>query len=407
MASIKIIRRKTNLQKDIHPIILRVIKDRKIKVITLGLECSENDWDEVNSKFKKSHPNYIQRNRLLLKLQEKALKIIDDYQLNEEDFSLEMFEEKFRGKEISKMTVSEFWIEKIQDLEKAGRIGNAKAYKDTYTSFYKFVKNDKLTFKQLDILLLSKYETYLRSIGNTNGGIGIKMREIRAVYNDAIKKGVTKQGNYPFRDYKIGHFKSKGDKQALTIDEMKRFLQFEYGKYPHLIDSYYYFIFSYYARGMNFKDLMLLKWKNINGNRIEYTRAKTKKKFSISISAPMKEILNYYKSSASSYIFPILLQENLTSHQIANRKHKILSRYNKQLKEIAKIQNIERNITSYVARHTFATHLKFSEVSTDKISQLMGHSDIKVTQHYLSEFGDEELDEAVKKLVQEQQAIYA
>jgi integrase len=264
-----------------------------------------------------------------------------------------------------------------------------------------------LTFKQLDTTLLSKYETHLRSIGNKNGGIGLKMREIRALYNDAIKKGIAKQENYPFRDYKIGQFKSKGAKQALLIKEMKQFLDFDFQKYPHLINAYHYFIFSYYAGGMNFQDLMLLKWKNIIGDRIQYTRSKTKKTFNISITEPMREIINYYKNLNSSYIFPIILQDNLSPQQIANRKHKVLSRYNIQLKEIAKIQKIEKNITSYVARHSFATNLKFMDVSTDKISQLMGHSDMKVTQHYLNEFGDDVLDEAVKKLIQEPQQLYA
>lgn len=404
---VKIVIRNKKRKDGAYPIVLSVSINRKTKVISTGIYCKKEDW--LGDKLSKNHPNYITRNRHLLKLQEKALKILDDYQLNEEDFTMDMFEEKFRGKEISKMTVSEFWLEKISDLEKAGRIGNAKAYKDTYRSFYKFIQNKKLSFKQLDVALLSKYETHLRGIGNNNGGIGVKMREIRALYNDAIKKGIAKQGNYPFRDYKIGQFKSKGSKQALQIEEMKQFLNFDTDKYPHLINAYHYFIFSYYARGMNFKDMMLLQWKNIIGNRIQYTRSKTKKQFNIEINKPMKDILNFYKqqNQDSTYIFPVLLQDDLTPQQIANRKHKVLSKYNIQLKEIAEIQKIDKNITSYVARHSFATNLKFMDVSTDKISQLMGHSDMKVTQHYLNEFGDDVLDEAVKKLLQEPQKLYA
>ena len=359
--------------------------------------------------LKRSHKNYIQRNRVLLKLQEKALKIIDEFTMNEEDYTLDMFEAKFRGKEISKLNVSEFWLDKITDLEKAGRIGNAKAYKDTYRSFFKFIKNHKIGFRQIDASLLSKYETYLRSTGNNDGGIGVKMRELRALFNDAIKKGITKQEYYPFRYYKISKLKSSESKQALLRDEMNSFKGLDLEKHPTLINAYYYFLFSYYARGMNFHDMMLLKWENIIGGRIQYSRSKTKKKFNISISEPMQEILEYYKkaNTLSTYIFPILLNDNLTPKQIANRKHKVLSRYNKKLKEIAAIQNINKTLTSYVARHSFATNLKFLDVSTDKISQLMGHSNIEVTKAYLREFGDYELDEEVKKLLEEPRLKYA
>src|SRR5690606_29602758 len=144
---VKIVIRNKQRKDGTYPIVLSVSINRRTKVISTGIYCKKEEW--IGDKLTKKHPNYITRNRHLLKLQEKALKILDDYQLNEEDFTLEMFEEKFRGKELSKMTVSEFWLEKIRDLEKAGRIGNAKAYKDTYRSFYKFIKNKKLSFKQL------------------------------------------------------------------------------------------------------------------------------------------------------------------------------------------------------------------------------------------------------------------
>jgi site-specific recombinase XerD len=404
---VKIILRKTERKDGTFPIVLSISKDRKTKVISSGIYCKKEHWS--NGKLSKKHPNFVTRNRHLLKMQERALKIIDEFKLNEIEFTVDMIAEKFKGKQNSNISVSEFWLDKISDLEEAGRIGNAKAYRDTYRSFFKFTNNSKISFRQIDATLLSKYETYLRSTGNKDGGIGVKMRELRALFNDAIKKGVTKQEYYPFRHFKISKLKSSESKQALLLDEIKCFEELDIEKHPHLTNAYHYFLFSYYARGMNFQDMMLLQWKNIVGNRIQYSRSKTKKKFSISISKPMQEILDYYKGSniGSSYIFPILLHNNLTPQQIANRKHKVLSRYNRRLKEIATVQNIDKTITSYVARHSFATNLKFLDVSTDKISQLMGHSNIEVTKAYLREFGDYELDKEVRKLFEEPTLKYA
>lgn len=409
MASINItLRNKPNKQNEL-PVILRIVKERKSKLISLGMRCEKKDWDTKKNEFKKSYPTASQRNRLLLKLEEKALQIIDEFALDNIDFTLNQFETKFRGRKSSKITVSEFWKEKVSDLNRAGRTGNARAYKDVYNSFFKFYKNKNLVFREITPNLLDKYETYLRSHGNTNGGIGVKMREIRALFNDAIKKGVVDQKYYPFKVYKVSKLKGKGIKKSLTRDEMKLMEAIDTDKHPHLIEAKNYMIFSYYMGGMNFVDLMKLKWENIQGDRILYIRSKTKGRFTVKMLAPVKEIITYYKTQKrqTEYVFPILLKDNLTPMQIENRKHKTLSKFNKQLKEISKIQGVKKNVTSYVIRHSFATNLKYAGISTDIIGESMGHHDVSVTKAYLKEFDDETIDDAMSKLLEEPELEYA
>tara|TARA_R110002072_G_scaffold121230_10_gene254722 strand:- start:812 stop:1309 length:498 start_codon:yes stop_codon:yes gene_type:complete len=153
--------------------------------------------------------------------------------------------------------------------------------------------------------------------------------------------------------------------------------------------------------GMNFIDLMKLNWDNVEEDKIKYIRSKTKGRFSVKILDPVREILNYYKSQnrKTNYVFPLLLKEGLTPVQIENRKLKTLKMFNKQLKEIAKIQGVNQNVTSYVIRHSFATHLKFAGISTDLIGELMGHHDVSVTQAYLKGFDDEMKDDAMSRLL--------
>lgn len=408
--SINIKQRNKPNSKGEYPIVIQIIKDRKAKIISTGYLCSKEEWDKQLSQFNKKCINYSKKNRVLMKLKEKAFSVIDDFALMQVDFTLQQFEQKFRGVEVAKKSVSQFWLEKIEELENSGRMGNAKAYKDTYRSFFKFNSLKNIEFKNIDPDLLSKYESFLRSTGSNDGGIGLKMREIRALYNDAINRGFAKQEHYPFKTFKLSKFRGSGTKDTLSKQEIEKFEQLNKEENMHLLNTYNYFIFSYYARGMNFADLMTLKWSDINGDRINYNRAKTKTKFSISINSPMRKILDYYKDvddSSTKYIFPILLKNEMTPKQIANRKSKVLKQYNKKLKQIASIQGIDKNITSYVARHSFATNLKFSGVSTDIISQIMGHSDIKVTQAYLRDFGDEELDDAVDRLLEEPMLKYA
>lgn len=409
MASINITLRNKPNRLEEYPVILRIVKERKSKIISLGMLCKKTDWDTRKNEFKKAYPNASQRNRVLLKQQEKALKIIDEFALDGIDFTLNQFEAKFRGRESSKVTVSEFWKEKIADLNKAGRTGNARAYKDVYNSFFKFHNNKNLVFREITPTLLDKYETYLRSNNNTDGGIGVKMRELRALFNDAIKKGVVDDKYYPFKVYKVSKLKGKGLKKALTRNEMKLMESLDVDKHPHLMNTKNYMIFSYYMGGMNFVDMMKLKWENVQGDRILYIRSKTKGRFTVKMLEPVKQIIAYYKAQnrPTDYVFPILLKESLTPIQIENRKHKTLSKFNKQLKEIAKIQGVEQNVTSYVIRHSFATNLKFAGISTDLIGESMGHHDVSVTKAYLKEFDDEIIDDAMSKLLEEPTLKYA
>ncbi|AXG73516.1 site-specific integrase [Flavobacterium arcticum] len=409
MASINITLRSKPNKKNEFPVILRIVKDRKSKLISLGMLCEKEDWDSKKNEFKKTYANASQRNRVLLKLQEKALKIIDEFALDDIDFTLNQFETKFRGRKSSSVTVSEFWKEKINDFIKAGRIGNSKPYKDTYNSFFKFHKNKNILFREVTPAFLDKYETFLRSNNNSNGGIGIKMRTIRALYNYAIKSGIVDEKYYPFKIYKISKFKAKGVKKALIRDEMKLMEAINTQKYPHLINTKNYLVFSYYMGGMNFVDMMKLKWDNIQGDRIQYIRSKTKGKFTVKMLEPVKQIIAYYKAQnrPTKYVFPILLKEDLSPVQIDNRKHKTLRRFNKQLKEIAEIQGLEQNVTSYVIRHSFATNLKFAGISTDVIGRSMGHADVSITQAYLKEFKDDIIDDAMSKLLEEPILQYA
>ena len=147
---------------------------------------------------------------------------------------------------------------------------------------------------------------------------------------------------------------------------------------------------------MNFTDQLHLEWNQIGGNKINYNRSKTKGNFNITILPPVRNILDYYKenSLATKYVFPILLKDEMTPIQIENRKHKTRKQYNKDLKEIAFHCEIDTNLTSYVARHSFANSLKQLGVATDVISEALGHQNLAVTQAYLKDLDSSVIDEA-------------
>lgn len=409
MISVKILLRKAKTKNDTYPIVIRVIKNRKIKTINLGLYSALNEWDEIKSLYNKKHHNYRNKNRILSYNLEKAEKIIDQFAIDGIDFSLKQFEQAFKGVQQNNKTVSEFWETKIENLLKVDRIGRAKTYKSTYKSFFQFIQNDNLLFKEITPSLLDDYEIFLLENNNTEGGVAVKMKDIRALFNEAIRRKVVDEKHYPFRVYQISKLKGNNVKLALSREAIKKMENLDIKKYPHLLDSKNYLMFSYYSRGMNFHDMVTLSWDNIQEDRIFYRRSKTKGLFNVEITKPLKEILDYYRKYGTStkYIFPILLNENLTPLQIDYRKTKCLKRFNKQLKEIARLVGIQEKVTSYTIRHSFATNLKQAGASTDIISEALGHSDIQVTQAYLKSFEDEVIDSAVRKLLREPLDRYA
>ncbi len=185
------------------------------------------------------------------------------------------------------------------------------------------------------------------------------------------------------------------------ISEIESFKNVECGGDIKLVNAKHYFPFSFYTRGMNFADMMRLRWFDVTDKRITYARAKTQGNFSLKIVPPVREILNYYNKNRrdTGYVFPILLHDVLTPMQIENRKHKILSQYNKALKILANKAGITKNVTSYVARHSFAMCLREKGISIDIIGETLGHQSVLTTKAYVRDFGVEVLDEAVEVLL--------
>lgn len=400
-ANIKIVLGNNPLANGEYALYLRIIKKKKKKQINIGIRCKQEHF--INEQLIKAHLRHKVENELLFRLKTRALEIIREFQLKNQDFTLDEFEQAFRGegKNNTELCAITFSDEIIDELERSHKIGNAAVYKEIKTALIRFA-GKKVLFKQITPTFLDKFEIFMRERGNEDGGISLKMRTLRALFNKAITRKLISQEIYPFRDYKISKLKPEKNKRALSVDDFKKIRDLDLTENPHLIDVHNYFLFSFYARGMNFVDMMKLKWTDIQNGRIYYTRSKTKGNFNIEITSVLQKVLDYYKSQnrPTEYVFPILLKDDLTAKQINYRKHKVMGQYNRKLKEIAQLAKIETCLTSYVARHSYATILKQIGTSTEVISESMGHADVQVTMTYLKEFENDVLDKANQKLLE-------
>lgn len=378
-----------------YPLVLRIIHFRKSTSIHLGYSLKETDWDEAKSEVKKSYTgvtNVSRLNKWIHKQKIQAMDIINKLQDSGEIGKMSVVDLKNRiVNKRSEETFFRFTENLIEELKSAGRIGYAQSVYSILHLVKKFRNDRDFTFEELNYSFLSRFENHCLGRKNTINTIAVYMKTIKMIYNRAIKAGVVGREYYPFVSYTIRTTKTR--KRAVPRNIIALIEGLELKPNSRIWHARNYFLFSFYTMGINFADIAHLKMSSIVEERLEYKRQKTKKDYSIKITPQMKEILNLYTAGKqpNEYIFPIINRKD--SPELAHRDLREKRRlYNQKLKEIAKKLEIETNLTSYVARHSWATIAKHKGVPIAAISEGMGHEDVKTTETYLDSFDREVLD---------------
>ncbi|MDL2304846.1 site-specific integrase [Bacteroides sp. OttesenSCG-928-D19] len=390
--------RSKTLSNGEHPLMIRVCKDGKKKYQSLGISVKPEFWDFKKNQPKRNCPN---KEAILLLINQKTNEFsnqIVEFKTTNKDFTTAILVEKVNKPVISK-TVKQVFDEQIERLFTEKRRGYALSHKQVLNSLLEYNKHLDIYFSDIDVAWLRKYETWLRSNNISTNTIGIRFRTIRAVYNIAIKESIVKAEYYPFNDYNVSKLKQETVKRSISKEEILSVISYSCndGLYTKLaIDL---FTFSYLIAGINFVDMAYLTKENIIDGRLAYFRRKTNKLIKAPLQDKAMEIIASYQDNDNPYLFPILNSFHKTEQQKANRVHKVITKVNKRLKEIGKELNIPIDLTTYVARHSYATVLKRSGVSTSIISESLGHSSEKVTQIYLDSFENSQIDEAMKNLL--------
>lgn len=368
-----------------YPLMLRVCKDSKRNYQNLGISVNLEDWDFKKNEPKLSCPDreYIQK-IIIDKKAEYHTQILK-FKTSQKNFTASSLINA-AGKSTITKTVNEFYTELIAHYKAIGKIGNANIYRDSYNSIKTFKKTEKLDFlfSEIDLLWLNEYEKFLVRCNKAETTISLLFRTLRSVFNKAIEQNIVQKEDYPFYTFKMSKFNLKTRKRAISKTDIKKILDLNLSEDRELLQlSKDVFVFSYLQSGINPTDIANLKYENIIEGRLQYIRQKTKRLINIPIQQEAQNILDkYYNPNANfdDYIFPILdKQVHKTAMQKHNRIHKILGKININLKEIAKRTGIEANLTTYVARHSYATVLKRSGVNTAIISESLGHSSVNNT----------------------------
>lgn len=405
----------TRRKKDIgtYPVKIRVYdpSTKKAKHYSTNFDLHEKDFNrifypEIGQRFR-AEEKEIQSN--LLELEGLYKKHADSLKY----FNFEAFESLFESKTGDDSNVFFHFENKVKELREAERFSTATTYYNSLQSLKLFLKykngkeSKSLNFHEITVKLLESYEEWMNiNQGKSLTTVGIYLRNLRAIFNKVIETKIIDSGIYPFgvRRYEIPA--SNNIKKAFTEDQLSKLFKSE-PKIAEQQKAKDYWFFSYVCNGMNIKDIVYLKWGNITDEQIEFIREKTKrtkKANQIPIQVPMsafaKDFIEKYGTKdkgTNDYVFPII--NNQMNEEEKDKKRKNFTRFiNQHLKNLAKDNGLNDDVSTYWARHSFATMALRNNASIELVSEALGHSDMKTTKIYFAGFENKHKKDNLDKI---------
>jgi len=388
-------------QDKTYPVKLRLTSQGKRQYCNINYFLTQKDFDKVMGP--KARDQYKDLKIELSDKEKKAKVVIDSMPV----FSFELFKKRFFDNidYTDLFEALKYWIKRYED---EGRPGTASTFSNTLKSWQGFYKRSPLPFSSITPKLLNEYELYMKDEGKSSTTVGFYLRNVRRVFNLAIKDLKVKKEFYPFGDSDNGLYEipePRNFKRALAKQDIEKI--FKYNTLEGSPEQYYrdLWVFSYLCNGANIADILRLKYKNIDGDTLIFIRHKTahNRKTTpvlVEMAADIKEIIERWgnkPATPDSYVFNVLSSGLSPSVELAKVKQ-TTKQLNKYLKRISKSVGIKEKVTSYSARHSFATILKLSGENISYISEALGHSDTKTTANYLKSFDRDHRKKASKKL---------
>jgi site-specific recombinase XerD len=318
-----------------------------------------------------------------------AEEVIIDFETSGESYTVDNVIAKLKG--VESTSFINFTEKTIKELLDQKKNGNARVYRCHLNIVKKFVKEQEFSFDQITYKWLKTFETFLIGRDNSINSISFQMRTLRAIYNRAIKEKLAKKDSYPFDDYKIQNVKTQ--KRALKKEDIIVIRDLVLDDKIAVERARDLFMFSFYCMGMSFIDVAYMKVEDIRDGRLYYSRKKTSQQYNCELLPPALEIIKKYSDlkNPKDYVFPIIDPNHPDPHKSYLSQ---MQKTNHKLRDLAKLIELNIPLTSYVARHSWATIAKRSGVPTAVISEGLGHTTEKTTQIYLDSFENEVLDAA-------------
>ena len=381
------------------PVKIRITHNTKNVAIRTGICISQEYWD--GREVTKKHPQCKIYNNELKNLSVSIENIIRELNntgrvaiMSASD--IKIYVEKQIQECFSEKTFSDFYVNFMEGKEKTR---TREIYQATFNKIKEFTKEETLLFEDINVSWLKSFENFLKKNTPSVNARSIHLRNIRAVFNSAIEEEIIRLDLYPFRKFKIK--REKTQKRAMTIEELIKFRDYPCEEHQKLYQDI--FMLMFYLIGINMIDLCNLK--GIDGERINYKRAKTSRLYSIKVEPEAERIINKYRGEKQllnildryeNYRnFTWRMNKNL--HEIGEMKlvNKKIKGKTRQIKERTPLFP---QISTYWARHTWATIAASLDIPKETIAAALGHGGNTVTDIYI-DFVQKKIDKANRKII--------
>ena len=417
MTSIKVKFRPSTVDGKEGGLYIQIIHNRVVRQLNTDYKVFAEEWDAESESVIVSG----NRSNFLLGIQEhlawdvaRLEKVVRSLETERRRFTADDVITMFH-KQTKESSLFTFMHNVIAQLKQLGKIRTSETYTATLNSFMAFRENQDVPLDGITSDMMLMYEAYLKTRGVRMNTISFYMRNLRAVYNRAVEKGLTSQNN-PFRHVYTGVDKTV--KRSIPIKAIKALKELDLSMNPTLDFARDMFMFSFYTRGMSFVDMAYLKKTYLQNGILTYRRRKTGQELTIKWEKCMAEIIAKYPENKTDFLLPIIKEKgngrNSESHQAclngrvvtdegeANERRQYdnaLHLVNYRLKEVSTTLKLQRPLTIYVARHSWASAAKAKNVPLSVISEGMGHDSEATTQIYLASLETSVVDKANKMIL--------
>ena len=399
MATVKIKFRASSVAGKEGTLYYHIIHQRKLRWISTDYHVYPEEWNARKSSVIVSNSNNRQAHLQLIQSQidwemKQMQCIIHDKEMDGVSYSVDDLANEIQQLPTSQ-SVFMFFRQQIAKKEQMQCVGTKNNYTNAVNRFIEFRNQKDLTFSQMTADMMEMYQAWLWNRGVGQNTVSFYLRTLRTLHHKAVEAGQA-TSNDIFAHVQTANVRTA--KRAISVKDIRKIEKLDLPRGSSLDKARDMFLFSFYLRGMAFVDMAFLKKSDLKCGLVSYNRRKTHQNLNIEWIKPMQAIINKYaeQTKDSPYMLPILTGKE-TSPYTQYRKVEYNTNYN--LKKIGKMIGLKIPLTTYVARHTWASIALHMNIPIATISEGMGHNSYKTTQIYLESIDVATINEANRRII--------
>ena len=399
MATVKIKFRASSVAGKEGTLYYHIIHQRKLRWISTDYHVYPEEWNARKSSVIVSNSNNRQAHLQLIQSQidwemKQMQCIIHDKEMDGVSYSVDDLANEIQQLPTSQ-SVFTFFRQQIAKKEQMQCVGTKNNYTNAVNRFIEFRNQKDLTFSQMTADMMEMYQAWLWNRGVGQNTVSFYLRTLRTLHHKAVEAGQA-TSNDIFAHVQTANVRTA--KRAISIKDIRNIEKLELQIGSSIDKARDLFLLSFYLRGMAFVDMAFLKKSDLKCGMVSYNRRKTHQNLNIEWIKPMQAIIDKYaeQTKDSPYMLPILTGKE-TSPYTQYRKVEYNTNYN--LKKIGKMIGLKIPLTTYVARHTWASIALHMNIPIATISEGMGHNSYKTTQIYLESIDVATINEANKRII--------